>query len=115
MPYYVYVILCDDGSFYTGYTKNVKSRLHLHMNGKGARYTRMHKPKELVYTEQFESRAEAMRREKRLKRLGHSQKRNLVKLQKAKKGKQKATAPKAARSPRSENCRKGHSDTESRR
>ena len=115
MSYYVYVILCDDGSFYTGYTKNVKSRLRLHMNGKGARYTRMHKPKELVYTEQFESRAEAMRREKRLKKLGHQQKRKLVKLQSSKKGRRKATASKTTRSPRNGNCKKDYTDIRLRR
>ena len=115
MPYYVYVILCDDGSFYTGYTKNVKSRLRLHINGKGARYTRMHKPKGLVYTEQFESRAEAMKREKRLKKLGHQQKRRLAKLQSSKKDKRKTNVSRITRSPRSENCRKDHSDTGSQR
>lgn len=115
MSYYVYVILCDDGSFYTGYTKNVKSRLRLHMNGKGARYTRMHKPKELVYTEQFESRAEAMRREKRLKKLGHQQKRKLVKLQDSKKDKRRATASKTARRPHSGNCKKDYTDIRLRR
>lgn len=81
MPYYVYVILCEDGSFYTGYTKNVDSRMRLHMSGKGARYTRMHKPKKLVYTEQFRFRSDAMRREKRLKKLGHQEKRKLARSQ----------------------------------
>lgn len=79
MPYYVYVILCEDGSFYTGYTKNVDSRMRLHVSGKGARYTRMHKPKKLVYTEKFQSRSDAMRRERRLKRLGHQEKCRLAK------------------------------------
>ena len=78
MPYYVYVILCEDGSFYTGYTKNVDSRLRLHMNGKGARYTRMHKPKKLAYTEEYSSRAEAMRRERRVKTMGHERKLELI-------------------------------------
>ena len=113
MPYYVYVILCDDGSFYTGYTKNVKSRLQLHMNGKGARYTRMHKPKKLVYAEQFESRAEAMRREKRLKKLGHQQKRKLVKLQDSKKNKRKTTASKTIRNLRNGNDKNRCTDKES--
>jgi putative endonuclease len=81
MPYYVYVILCRDGSFYTGYTKNVDKRMKLHVNGKGARYTRMHKPKKLVYTEEFRTRAEAMRREKKVKTMGHKEKRALIKSQ----------------------------------
>lgn len=81
MPYYVYVILCEGGSFYTGYTKNVDKRMRLHVNGKGARYTRMHKPKKLVYTEQFRTRAEAIRREKQVKTMGHQKKRQLIRPQ----------------------------------
>jgi putative endonuclease len=82
MPYYVYIILCTGGSFYTGYTKNVDERARLHANGRGARYTKMHPPKKVVHVEQFESRAEAMRREKALKRLSHQQKEDLIKSKK---------------------------------
>jgi len=78
MSYYVYVILCKDNSFYTGYTKDLDSRMRLHMNGKAARYTRMHRPQKIVYVEEFGSRAEAMRREKSVKRLNHSQKLELI-------------------------------------
>jgi putative endonuclease len=78
MPYYVYVLLCDDGSFYTGYTRNVNTRLRLHLNGRGARYTRIHKPKRLVYTEEFGSRAEAMKRERQLKKMRHAEKSRLM-------------------------------------
>jgi len=81
MSYYVYVILCEDNSFYTGYTKDLDSRMRLHMNGKAARYTRMHRPKKIVYVEEFGSRAEAMKREKWIKRLKHSQKLTLIKSQ----------------------------------
>ncbi len=78
MPYYVYILLCDDGSFYTGYTKNVAERAKLHINGKGARYTRSHKPREVAYVEEFSSRSEAMKREKSIKKLDHKQKEDLV-------------------------------------
>jgi putative endonuclease len=78
MAYYVYVILCTDGSFYTGYTKNIDTRIKLHESGKGARYTRMHKPQKIAYLELFESRAQAMKREKAIKRLTHKQKLNLI-------------------------------------
>jgi putative endonuclease len=78
MPYYVYVILCEDNSFYTGYTKNLDSRMRLHMNGKAARYTKMHRPQKIVYVEEFSSRAEAMKREKWVKRLSHNQKLALI-------------------------------------
>jgi len=51
------------------------------MNGKGARYTKMHKPKKLVYTEEFDYRAEAMKRERKVKTMGHEQKMHLMKSQ----------------------------------
>ena len=82
MPYYVYIILCDNGSFYTGYTKDVDQRLKLHANGRGAKYTRMHKPKKIAYIESYEQRALAMRREKTIKKLNHKQKQALIKSQK---------------------------------
>jgi len=81
VPYHVYIIQCEGNSFYTGYTRNLNSRMRLHLNGKGARYTRMHRPKKLVYTEEFSSIAEAMKREKQIKRLNHRQKLGLAKSQ----------------------------------
>jgi putative endonuclease len=74
----VYVVLCTDGSFYTGYTKNIDTRIKLHESGKGARYTKMHKPQKVAYIELFESRAQAMKREKQIKKLTHQQKLKLV-------------------------------------
>jgi len=74
------MILCEGNSFYTGYTKNLNSRIRLHKNGKGARYTKMHKPKELVHVEEFNLRAEAMKREKRIKKLSHKQKLRLARV-----------------------------------
>jgi putative endonuclease len=82
MPFYVYILLCTDGSFYTGYTKNIDERTRLHANGKGARYTRMHKPKRVAYVELFCSRAKAMKREREIKKMTHQQKLNLINSQK---------------------------------
>ncbi len=78
MPYYVYILLCHDGTFYTGCTKNLQERMRLHSCGKGAKYTKSHPPKELAYTENFASRADAMRREKVIKKLNHKQKEALL-------------------------------------
>jgi putative endonuclease len=78
MPFYVYILLCSDGSFYTGYTKNLDARTKLHQNGNGARYTKSHKPEKLAYFELFGSRSEAMQREKVIKKLTHQQKQELV-------------------------------------
>jgi putative endonuclease len=78
MPFYVYMLLCEDGSYYTGYTKDVPSRVSQHRKGRGARYTRSHKPKRLVYTEACESLQEARKRERMIKRLSHNEKRQLT-------------------------------------
>jgi putative endonuclease len=78
MAYFVYIILCKDGTFYTGYTKDVYERVRLHENGRGARYTRMHPPKKVAYVESHVSRSEAMRREKAIKKLSHFDKQVLA-------------------------------------
>lgn len=79
MSYYVYILRCRDGSYYTGHAKDVKNRFEMHKKGRGAKYTRMHIPEKLVYMEEFENRSEAMKRERRIKTLSHNKKRQLVK------------------------------------
>jgi len=76
--FYVYILKCLDGSFYTGYTKDVEERAKQHQNGTGARYTRIHKPESIVYTELFDSRSKAMKREREIKKLSHQQKLSLI-------------------------------------
>lgn len=78
MPYFVYLLLCDNGSYYTGYTSDVPSRFERHRKGHGARYTRMHRPRELVYVETWKTRRAAMAREMQIKALTHRRKRDLV-------------------------------------
>jgi putative endonuclease len=76
--YYVYLLLCDDGSYYTGYTNNVASRFERHKKGRGARYTRMHRPKKIVYAERLGTRVAAIRREQQIKALSHREKHELA-------------------------------------
>jgi predicted GIY-YIG superfamily endonuclease len=78
LSYYVYILRCKDGSYYTGHAKDVEKRFEMHKKGRGARYTRMHEPEKLVYIEEFESRSEAMRRERRIKTLSHNKKQQLI-------------------------------------
>jgi putative endonuclease len=78
VTYFVYVLLCEDGSFYTGYAGNLKARIKQHIAGNGARYTRLHRPKKLVYVEEFATRSEAIKRERMIKRLNHREKQKLV-------------------------------------
>ncbi len=78
MSFCVYILLCHDGSFYTGYTKNLDERTKQHQNGKGAKYTKTHKPEKLAYVELFDTRSKAMKREREIKKLNHQQKLNLA-------------------------------------
>jgi putative endonuclease len=80
--YYVYIVQCEDDSFYTGYSKDIESRMKHHKEGKGARYTKMHKPERLVYVEIVDSRKVAMRRERQIKKLNHHRKLKLLKSEK---------------------------------
>jgi putative endonuclease len=78
MSFYVYILLCMDGSFYTGYTNDLQQRTRQHENGKGARYTKSHRPQKVAYVEVFGSRSSAMKREKTIKKLSHQQKQDLI-------------------------------------
>ena len=75
--YYVYVLSCEDGSFYTGYTTSLERRIQLHRRGRGARYTHIHGAVRVIHWEVFATRSEAMRRERQIKRLTHDQKARL--------------------------------------
>ena len=76
--YFVYMLLCSDGSYYTGYTSNVLSRFERHKKGHGARYTKMRQPERIVYLQRFSTRRAAMRRERQMKMLSHDQKLDLT-------------------------------------
>ena len=78
LHYYVYILRCKDGSYYTGHAKDVEKRFEMHKKGRGAKYTIMHEPEEIVYIEQFESRGDAIRRERKIKTLSHNKKQQLI-------------------------------------
>jgi putative endonuclease len=82
MSFYVYILQCTDGSFYTGYTKDLDERTRQHQNGKGAKYTKAHKPQTVAYVELFDTRIKAMKREREIKKLNHQQKLSLIVSQK---------------------------------
>jgi putative endonuclease len=72
------MLLCQDGSFYLGSTNDVSRRFAMHMSGKGASYTRSHKPIKVVYTEELVDKSSALKREIILKKLTHIQKQKLI-------------------------------------
>jgi len=79
MSHYVYILKCADGTYYTGYTTDVEKRVKAHNEGRGAKYTRSRIPCETVYTEAFEDKREAMRREWEIKnRLTRKEKEKLI-------------------------------------
>jgi len=78
VSFYVYILQCMDGSFYTGYTKDLEERTRQHQNGTGAKYTKSHRPQRVAYVELFGTRSAAMKREREIKKLSHQQKLNLI-------------------------------------
>jgi putative endonuclease len=77
MAAFVYLLRCADGTLYCGWTTDPERRLRQHLAGTASRYTRTRLPVELVYTQEFASRSEAMREEARIKRLPPAEKRRL--------------------------------------
>lgn len=79
MAYFVYILKCADGTYYTGSTNDVEKRLIKHNTHKtGAKYTRTRRPVELMYKETFETKPEALVRENQIKRLTRQQKEKLL-------------------------------------
>lgn len=76
--YYVYLACCSNGTFYVGSTKDVEARIDTHNAGHGGRYTRINRPLSLVAAWPFNSRTEARRAERELKRLPHERKQALA-------------------------------------
>jgi len=81
MVFVVYILRCADDTLYTGYTTDVERRVLEHNADKlGAKYTKARRPVELIYTETFDSKGDAMRREIKIKALTRTQKLSLINL-----------------------------------
>ncbi len=78
MSHFVYILKCVDNSLYTGYTTDIVKRCLTHNKGKGAKYTRSRLPVKVVYSEEFESKTDAMKREYHIKQLTRQQKTKLI-------------------------------------
>lgn len=75
---YTYILRCGDGTLYCGWTNDLEKRLSAHNAGLGAKYTKSRRPVKLVYSESFETKEEAMRREYRIKRMSRAEKLALI-------------------------------------
>ena len=72
------MLLCADGTYYSGWTNDPQRRQKAHNSGRGSRYTRARLPVRMVYMEEFADRVSAMKREAELKKLSHEEKRKLA-------------------------------------
>ena len=77
--HFVYILRCSDNTFYTGYTTDPERRTRVHNSGKGAKYTRSRRPVELIYTEEYDDKREAQRREYAIKQMTRAEKEKLIK------------------------------------
>ncbi len=78
--YWVYILHCENNSYYTGYTTNLKARYHDHVHGTGGcKYTRSFKPVKLAQCWLVkESKSLALQLEHAIKRCSRAQKEKLI-------------------------------------
>ena len=79
MAYFVYILKCADETLYTGITTDIERRVEEHNSSdKGAKYTKLRRPVELVYSEKSENRSTASKREYVIKKFSRAQKLELI-------------------------------------
>lgn len=75
----VYILECNDGTLYTGWTNDIDKRFKAHNDGKGAKYTKGRRPLKLVYLEELETKSDALKRENEIKKMTKDKKGQLIK------------------------------------
>lgn len=79
LPYSLYILHCNDGTYYTGITADLERRIYEHNTSvKAAKYTRSRRPVVLVYHEVCLDKSTALKREKEIKRFTRAQKVDLI-------------------------------------
>src|SRR5688572_22952414 len=78
MQFWVYILRCADGSYYTGHTDNLEGRLWQHQQGIGCQWTKRRRPVELVWYQEFATRDEALAAEFRIKPWSRAKKEALI-------------------------------------
>ena len=76
--WFVYILRCVDDSLYIGETNDVASRLARHNDGTAAAHTARRRPVRLVYTEQYPTREDCLKRERQLKGWTRGKKQALI-------------------------------------
>lgn len=77
-PWFLYILCCRDGTFYTGVAKDLARRFKMHNDGKASRFTRTRRPVELLYQEKCANRTAALIRECAVKALPRKKKEELI-------------------------------------
>ena len=70
----VYIVECSDGTYYTGITNDLAARVAKHNSGRGARYTSTRAPVILRYTKPAGTMSQALKEERRIKKLSRKEK-----------------------------------------
>lgn len=79
MPsYYIYIIRCKNGKYYTGFTTDLSKRFSRHTQGHGSKFAKDFSAEELVYHEGFDNKMDALNREKQLKGWSRAKKKSLI-------------------------------------
>ena len=76
--WFVYIVRCADGTFYTGISVDIEARVKDHNDGVGAKYTSRRRPVKLIYSEECKNRSEASKREYAIKKLSRKKKLKLI-------------------------------------
>ena len=76
--FWVYILHCQNNSYYTGYTDDLAKRYKAHINGKGSKYTRSFKPLSMAQCWEVNDKSLAMKLEKQIKNLSQMDKVNLI-------------------------------------
>lgn len=76
--HFVYIILSEDGRYYTGYTTDLERRLKEHRSGLGGKFTRSFGAEKILYSETFSTRSDALKREAELKSWPRAKKKALI-------------------------------------
>jgi putative endonuclease len=78
LAFWVYILQCSDGRYYTGQTDNLEYRFAQHQTGGYCDFTSRRRPVRLVWSQDFQTRYEALQAERRIKRWSRAKKEALI-------------------------------------
>src|SRR5689334_22730604 len=78
MPFYVYILECSDGTYYTGHTDDLDQRMAQHGDGTASRYTSKRRPLKLLWASDCQRREQAFELEKQIQGWSRAKKQALM-------------------------------------